>query len=81
MERARIKPFCSSSLSARRASEPLTFSFSEMMEGVMSFSLGTSESILSYVALSKRTRLESFSFTLPLLHFCEASRAQWSQLR
>ena len=47
----------------------------------MSFSLGTSESILSYVALSKRTRLESFSFTLPLLHFCEASRARWSQLR
>jgi len=31
-----------SSLTALRANEPFTFSFSEMIEGVMSFCLGTS---------------------------------------
>jgi len=79
---ARVKTFCclcwrigrikfleSSSFTALRASEPFTFNFSEMIEGVISFNLGTSLSIFSYVTLSKRTRLASFSFTLPLLHF------------
>merc|ERR1719367_2207275 len=54
---------------ACRATEPLTFSRSLTTEGVISFALGISFSILSYVALSNITMFESFSFTLPLLHF------------
>ena len=33
-----------------------------------------SVSIFSYEVLSNRTRLESFSLTFPLLHFCEAKQ-------
>ena len=42
--RARIRFFETSSRQALRASEPLTFNFSEMIEGVMSFCFGTSVS-------------------------------------
>lgn len=79
MPHARIRFFDRSSFTALRASEPLTFSFSEMMEGVISFCFGTSASIFSYVVLSKSTRFASFSFTLPLDHFCETRRAKGCQ--
>merc|ERR1719326_1267589 len=54
---------------AWRATEPLTFRRSLTTEGVMSFALGISFIILSYVALSNMTMFASFSLTLPLDHF------------
>ena len=47
VQRVRIKFFETSSRTALRANDPLTLSFSEIMEGVMSFCLGTSASIFS----------------------------------
>merc|ERR1719284_2203397 len=54
---------------AWRAMEPLTLSLSLTTAVVMSLAFGISFIILSYVALSKATMLESFSLTFPLLHF------------
>merc|ERR1719327_1387704 len=54
---------------AWRATEPFTLSRSLTTDGVISFALGISFIILSYVALSNITKLASFSLTLPLLHF------------
>merc|ERR1719326_1010391 len=54
---------------ACRATDPFTFKRSLTTDGVMSLALGISFSSLSYVALSNITKLASFSFTLPLLHF------------
>merc|ERR1719262_1846586 len=64
-----ISPFSSRWRMAWRATEPFTFSLSLTTAVVMSFAFGISLSILSYVAWSNMTRLASFSFTLPLLHF------------
>ena len=54
---------------ALRARDPLTFSLSETMEGVISLYVGTSLSSLSYVALSKSTKLFNLSLVFPLDHF------------
>merc|ERR1719333_1111940 len=53
----------------RRATAPLTFRRSLMIDGVISFAFGISLRSLSSVGLSKRTRLLSFSFILPFDHF------------
>src|SRR3989338_11644253 len=64
-----ILPCVSNIAMPLRASEFDTFSRSEMIDGVMTFHLGTSLAILSSVALSKSTRLLARSFTLVLDHF------------
>merc|ERR1712121_138400 len=56
-------------MSPRRAREPRTFNLSETTLGEMSLYVGTSSYSLSYVALSKRTKLLSLSRTFPLDHF------------
>lgn len=51
-----------------------TLNLSDKMEGVMSLYLGTSDISLSYVAWSNSTTLFTFSFCLPLLHFCKSNQ-------
>lgn len=64
-----IFPSSWSFLSARRASEPLTLSLSLITDGVINFVDGTSFCNLSKVALSKMTKLLTFSLVFPLDHF------------
>merc|ERR1719197_1915281 len=64
-----MRSFSSKCLIAWRATDPFTFKRSLTTDGVISLALGISFNNLSYVALSNITKLESFSLTLPLLHF------------
>jgi hypothetical protein len=64
-----MRPASDSSLIAARAKLPLILSLSERTEGVIILYLGTSACSFSYVALSKRTWLFTFSFIFPFDHF------------
>jgi hypothetical protein len=57
--RARIRFLETSSLTALRASEPFTLSFSEMIDGVMSFCLGTSDSCDTHVVQSRASLMSA----------------------
>lgn len=63
-----------SSISARLARDPLIFSLSLTIEGVISLYCGTSFNSFSYVGLSKSTWLFNLSRTFPLDHFCKNTR-------
>merc|ERR1712025_1367303 len=65
----RIRPLPSSSMRANLARDPRILRRSETTEGVINLYDGTSLYNLSYVALSKRTRLFNLSRTFPFDHF------------